>query len=106
MQICLKLVRKVLVKRSFNKKIDTSSKLFDGTEIKSHAELKQWTVKNIDLFGQCLAEKLMTYALGREPNYREEAEIKTIVEKNIKNKEGFRDLIIDLVKSRSFKAQL
>jgi hypothetical protein len=89
----------------YNIKIDPSSKLFDGTQIAGHADMKKWLLKNIDMFGQCLAEKLMTYALGRAPNYREQAEIKLIVQKNIKNKEGFQDLIIDLVKSQTFKAQ-
>jgi len=88
-----------------NKKIETSTKLFDGSKIENPQELRKWLVKNIDLFGQCLAEKLMTYALGREPNYREKAEIKNVVNKNIQNKEGFRDLIIALVKTQTFKAQ-
>lgn len=86
-----------------NRKIDPSSVLFDGTEITGPADLKKWMVDNIEIFGQCLAEKLITYALGRDPNYREKGEIKTVVQKNIANGEGFRDLIIDLVKTETFK---
>ena len=63
-------------------------------------------MKNIDLFGQCLAEKLVTYAIGREPNYREKAEIKKVVAENIKEGKGFRDLIIDLVKTDTFRGRV
>ena len=87
------------------KKINTSTKLFDGTKISGPQDLRKWMLNNIDLFGQCLAEKLMTYALGREPNYREKAEIKVVVQNNIQKKEGFRDLILALVKTHTFKAQ-
>ena len=86
-----------------NKPIDASSKLFDGTEIDGPAGLRKWLVKNIDMFGQCLGEKLIAYAIGRDPNYREKAEIKQIVRNNIEKQEGFRDLIIDLVQSKAFK---
>ena len=87
-----------------NKKIDPSSRLFDGTAIQGPADLRQWMLKNIDIFGQCLSEKLMTYALGREPNYRERAELRTVVQNNIKNGQGFRELVIDLVKTKTFRA--
>ena len=87
-----------------NKKIDPSSRLFDGTAIQGPSDLRQWMLKNIDIFGQCLSEKLMTYALGREPNYRERAELRTVVQNNIKNGQGFRELVIDLVKTKTFRA--
>ena len=88
-----------------NMKIDASSRLFDGTEIQGPGDLRKWMLKNIDLFGQCLAEKLMTYALGREPNYREKAEIKSVVKDNVQNKKGFEGFIIALVKTKTFKAE-
>jgi hypothetical protein len=48
------------------RKIDTSGKLPDGTEIDSAQQLKQLLVtRKKSAFIRCLTEKMMTYALGR-----------------------------------------
>ena len=83
--------------------IDASGKLHDGTEIKNAIEFKAWLVDNIDLFSICLAEKLMTYATGRVPNYSEKSEIKMIVKENKENGNGFRDLVLALIASETFR---
>ncbi|MEX0670398.1 MAG: DUF1588 domain-containing protein, partial [Pirellulales bacterium] len=49
--------------------IDPSGTMPDGTVVNSPLDLKAWLVANIDLFSTCLAEKLLTYALGREMEY-------------------------------------
>ncbi len=84
-------------------KIDPTGVLPDGTTIADVVDLKHWVVENIDLFSQCLAEKLMTYATGRAPNYAERREIETIVKKNHQNGNGFRDLVLALIESRTFR---
>ena len=86
-----------------NAKIDPTGVLPDGTPIADVVDLKKWMVENIDLFSQCLAEKLMTYATGRVPNYAERSEIKSIVKKNHENGNGFQDLVLALIESETFR---
>ncbi len=85
--------------------IDPSGVLPDGTEILGYTDLKRWIVQHIDLFGQCLSEKLMIYATGRIPSYAEKQEIKQIVAKVEKTKGGFRDLLLALMESKTFKTR-
>lgn len=83
--------------------IDASVVLPDGTNVNGATELKRWVAANIDPFAQCVAQKLMTYATGRLPNYAEKKEIAQIVKKNRHNGEGFRDLILALIASDTFR---
>lgn len=85
--------------------IDASVTLPDGTEIENAIEFKAWLLDNIDLFSKCLAGKLMTYATGRVPNYAENREIEEIVKKNRENDDGFRDLVLALIESETFRTQ-
>ena len=77
----------------------------DGTKIHDIVDFKAWLVENIDQFSKCLAEKLMTYATGRVPNYSERKEIAAIVEKNHDTENGFRDLVLALVASETFRTK-
>ena len=47
----------------------------------------------------------MTYATGRVPNYTEKREIEEIVKENRKNGNGFRDLVLALIESETFRTQ-
>ena len=85
--------------------IDSTSQLPDGTPIRDIVDLKRWIVENIDQFSECLAAKLMTYATGREPNYRERKEIAQIVRKNQERNHGFRDLLLALIDSETFRTK-
>jgi hypothetical protein len=88
-----------------NHPIDASSILPDGTKIRDIVDFKAWLVKNIDRFSECLAEKLMTYATGRVPNYSERKEIAALVEKNHDTGNGFRDLVLALIASETFRTK-
>jgi hypothetical protein len=85
--------------------IDPSDTLPDGTAVKNPVDFKAWLVANIDLFSTCLAEKLMTYATGRVPNYAEQREIEKLVRANREAGQGFQDLVLDLIDSRTFRAR-
>lgn len=85
--------------------IDSSGVLPDGTEIADITELKSWIVAHIDLFSQCIAEKLLTYATGRVPNYSERKEIENIVQANHARGNGFQDLVLALVTSETFRTK-
>ncbi len=84
--------------------IDPSGSLPDGTQVEDVVDLKRWLTENIDLFSQCLSEKLLTYATGRVLNYRERKEIEQIVDRNLSQGEGFGDLLLALVGSEIFRA--
>ena len=86
-------------------KIDASGTLPDGTEIKDVSEFKSWLLTNIDLFSACVAEKLMIYATGRVPNYAEKREIESIVEANHHAGNGFQDLLLALIESKTFRTK-
>jgi hypothetical protein len=88
-----------------NVKIDPSGVLPDKTKIKDAVEFKSWLVENIDLFSECVAEKLIIYATGRVQNYAEKREIEEIVERNHENGNGFRDLILSLIESETFRTK-
>jgi mono/diheme cytochrome c family protein len=88
-----------------NVEIDPSGVLPDGTEILGYPDLKRWMVENIHLFAQCLSEKLMIYATGRIPSYAEKQEIKQIVTQIEQKKGGFRDLLLALMESQTFKTR-
>jgi len=88
-----------------NVKIDASGVLPDGTQILNYPDLKHWIANHIDLFSECLSEKLMIYATGRIPSYAEKQEIKGIVAKVEKDKGGFRDLMLALMESKTFRTR-
>ena len=88
-----------------NVPVDATGILPDGTEIANYLDFKAWLVENVDLFSECLAEKLLTYATGRVPNYSEREEIEAIVRANEARGGGFRDLLIDLVDSETFRTK-
>ena len=79
--------------------------LGDGTKIQDVVDLKRWLVANIDQFSQCVAEKLMTYATGRAPNHAERNELADIVRANRESGNGFRDLVLALIESRTFRTR-
>ncbi len=88
-----------------NKMIDASAVLADDTKIQDVVDLKRWLLANIDLFSQCVAEKLMTYATGRVPNYAERKELADIVQANRNATGGFRDLVLALIESKTFRTR-
>ncbi|MEM7015040.1 MAG: DUF1588 domain-containing protein, partial [Verrucomicrobiota bacterium] len=87
------------------KQIDTSATLPDGTTIQDVTDLKRWLVENIDLFSECVSEKLMIYATGRIPNHAEKQEIELIVHEVLQSDGGFRDLLMALIQSETFRTR-
>ena len=85
--------------------VDARAILPDGTKVEDIVGFKAWLVKNIDLFSECLAEKLLTYATGRAPNHSERKEIAEIVRQNHAAGNGFRDLVRALIDSETFRTK-
>ena len=88
--------------------IEAQSEFTGGMRLKNVDDLREYVLANIDQFGVCLSEKLMTYATGRRPNYAERDEISRIVMANVSRSNkgvGFRDLLLELIQSQAFKTR-
>ena len=77
----------------------------DGSRFQNIHDLKQYIADNIDMFSLCLAKKLTEYATGRHPSYSEIVELQHLIERNHKRGNGFRDLILSIVNSRTFRTK-
>lgn len=85
--------------------INASGTLPDGTSLENVVDLKRWLVENVNQFSECISAKLMTYATGRVPNHTEMKEIKEIVKANHAKGNGFRDLVLALIESETFRTK-
>ena len=85
--------------------VDATGVLPSGEKLKDVTDLKSWLVKHPEHFSNCLAEKLMIYATGREMSYKEKRILEGIVRDNIKNGNRFRDLVLAVVDSEIFRAR-
>lgn len=85
--------------------VETDGVLPDGSILRDIRDLKAYLVNDIRPFAECLSEKLLTYATGRSMNYSDRKLIGKIVDANIENEEGFKDLLLDLIDSESFRTR-
>ncbi len=85
--------------------VETDGVLPDGTKLGDVRDLKAYLVNDVTPFAECISEKLLTYATGRSMNYSDRQVIGAIVRNNIENGEGFRDLLLDLIDSESFRTR-
>lgn len=83
-------------------KIDASSKLPDGTAIDGVDDLRQTLRQREDLFLNCLASKLFTYALGRELRIADQPQVQAAVQHTQRNGHTLRSLIHFIAASESF----
>ena len=85
------------------KQIDSRGQLGSGEKLNGVQDLKTFIIKDkTDAFLNCLAEKLLTYAVGRGMEYYDRRAIKEIISRTKKEGNGFRDLIINVIKSKPF----
>ena len=85
--------------------VDAAGVMKDGTRLQDVTDLKQYLIANIDVFGTCLAEKLLVYATGRDLGFGDRREVERIVKKVRQEGNGFQDLIVALVLSESFRTK-
>ncbi len=83
--------------------IDASGVLPNGRSFNGSAELKDILASNRAAFGECLTEKLMTYALGRGMEGYDRAATKKIVADLAANNYRFSSLIDGIVDSVPFR---
>jgi hypothetical protein len=83
--------------------IDPAGVLPDGKSFKGPAELKAILKEKKDLFARCLAEKMLTYALGRGVEYYDRPAIDGITAALAKNEYRFSALVREIAKSYPFR---
>jgi hypothetical protein len=83
--------------------IDPSGELPDGRKFQGPAELKTILKSQKELFGRSLAEKMLTYALGRGLEYYDKCSLDKIVAALEKNDYRFSTLIVETIHSDPFQ---
>ena len=82
--------------------IDTRAVMPDGTVLKDVTDLKAYLVTHIDLFVECLAEKLLIYGTGRPLSFGDQRIARALSQQITGNKRGFQDMIVSVILSDSF----
>jgi len=82
--------------------IDSSGKLHTGEAFQTPTEFRNLLAARSDDFTRCLAEKLLTYALGRELEFGDRAVIDQMTAQLKADRGGMRDLVKAVVVSKSF----
>jgi mono/diheme cytochrome c family protein len=80
--------------------IDTA---YDGTPLEGPAGLRGWLAGYSDQFGEVVAEKLLTYALGRGVEYPDMPLVRSIARETAKNDSHFSALVLAIVRSAPFQ---
>jgi mono/diheme cytochrome c family protein len=83
--------------------VDTNSTLYDGTALSGPVSLRNAMVKRADMVTRTLAERLMSYALGRKLETYDLPVVRTIVRDSAKNDNKFSSLVLGIVKSSAFQ---
>lgn len=84
-------------------KIDASGVLPDGGKFDGPAELRKVLLTKSDLFRRCLAEKLLTYALGRGLEYYDKCVLDEVVGKLKAGNDHFSALVQAIAESDAFQ---
>jgi hypothetical protein len=85
--------------------IDASTVLPGGNAVEGPIELREALLDRSDQFVQALTEKLMMYALGRELEYFDMPQVRTIVRDAEKENFRFSAIVAGIVRSDAFRMQ-
>jgi hypothetical protein len=86
-------------------KIDASAEMPDGTKIVGVGGLQNALLAKQDLFLNCLASKMLTYALGRELGFADKETVRSAVEAMKREDYTLRSLIQAIVASKAFASK-
>ncbi len=87
---------------SGNHKIDASGELPTGEKFTGVHDFRSLIIARHEQFTRALTEKLLTYALGRAPEFADRAVIDGIMKNLSANNGGFKDLVRAVVLSETF----
>ena len=83
--------------------VDASGKLPTGQSFRGHTELKKILLTERDAFLQCLAEKLLVYALGRGLERYDRPTLAKITARLSATEHRFSELVLGIVSSMPFQ---
>lgn len=83
--------------------IDPSGDLPSGESFRSPQELRTILLAHRDEFARCLAEKMLTYGLGRGIEYYDRCAVDRILERMKQNDYRFSSLVLAVVDSEPFR---
>jgi mono/diheme cytochrome c family protein len=86
--------------------VDPSAQVFDGTRIEGPAGLRVWLEGYSDQFVQVVAEKLLTYALGRGVEYQDMPAVRAIARDGARHENRFSALVMGVVTSTPFQTNM
>ena len=89
-----------------NQPIDPAAQVFDGSKVDGPASLRQWLLGYSDQFVEVVAEKLLTYALGRGVEYQDMPLVRSIARDAGRNGNKFSALVLSVVKSKPFQMNM
>lgn len=85
--------------------IETAGTLPDGRSFKGYEDLRAILKADAAAFAECLADKMLTYALGRGLERSDRNTIKGVAEKMARNDYRFSSLVLAIVESTPFQMQ-
>src|SRR5690606_492848 len=83
--------------------IDAADVMYDGTHVEGPADIRAFLVKYSDQFLTNLAEKLLTYALGRGVTYQDMPIVRSIVREAAEHEHRLDAMIVAVVRSTAFR---
>jgi hypothetical protein len=83
--------------------IDPSGVLPDGGKFDGPAQLRKVLLGKSDLFRRCLAEKLLTFGLGRGLEYYDKCAVDEVVKKSAAGQDRFSAMVLAVVQSDPFQ---
>lgn len=85
--------------------IDSSGTLPDGRSFKDYQDLRAILLANPGAFTECLAEKMLIYALGRGLERSDRASLRTIAQNVARDGYRFSRLVLEIARSQPFLMQ-
>jgi hypothetical protein len=82
--------------------IDPTGETNDGTPLEGIHSLRELTVNNAELFAQVVAEKLLTYAIGRGVEYADMPLVRAITREAATEDYRFSSLLMGVIRSPAF----
>jgi len=83
--------------------VDASGTLPDGTEVNGAPDLRRALAASPEKFVQAVTENLLTFALGRETDYRDMPTVRAIVREAEKDDYRFESIVLGIVSSDAFR---
>jgi hypothetical protein len=83
--------------------LDASGVLPDGTHANGPGDLRRALSSQPEQFVRAFTENLMTFALGRETDYRDMPTVRAIVRQAARDDYRFESLVLGIVQSEAFR---